>query len=240
MDFGLERFNQQLERLAKVPRGYRLALLPVIAILVGGVYTWGLYLPKAEQLEGLRGQQLQLQRRLNEVRSVAANVGKFEEEIAALERKLKVALRQLPDSKELPVLLTDVNTLGKNSGLEIKAFRPGPEVKRDFYAEVPIEIEFVGKFHDIATFFDQVSKLPRIVNVSELEIRIDEESAIETVLKVSGEAVTFRFLEEADQAPAAPAPGGAKGGKAGAARGGQAPAAGNAAASQTPARRGQG
>lgn len=239
MDFGLERFNQQLERLAKVPRGYRLALLPVIAILVGGVYTWGLYLPKADQLESLRGQQLQLQRRLNEVRSVAANVGKFEEEIAALERKLKVALRQLPDSKELPVLLTDVNTLGKNSGLEIKAFRPGPEVKRDFYAEVPIEIEFVGKFHDIATFFDQVSKLPRIVNVSELEVRIDEESAIETVLKVSGEAVTFRFLEESE-APVAPAQGGAKGGKAGAARGGQAPAAGNAAASQTPARRGQG
>jgi type IV pilus assembly protein PilO len=239
MDLGLERFSQQLERLGKVPRAYRVALLPVIAIVVGGLYTWGLYLPKAEELEGLRGQQLQLQRRLNEVRSVAANVGKFEEEIAALERKLKIALRQLPDSKELPVLLTDVNTLGKNAGLEIKAFRPGTEVKRDFYAEVPIEVEFVGKFHDIATFFDQVSKLPRIVNVSQLAIKIAEESAIETVLKVSGEAVTFRFLEEAAAAEAAPAQG-AKGGKA--ARGGQAPAAGEkAAVSQaTPARRGQG
>jgi type IV pilus assembly protein PilO len=137
------------------------------------------------------------------------------------------------------VLLTDVNTLGKNAGLEIKAFRPGSEVKRDFYAEVPIEIEFVGKFHDIATFFDQVSKLPRIVNVAKLAIKIDEESAIETVLKVSGEAVTFRFLEEAAAEPA-PAEGGAKGGKGGkAARGSQAPAAGNAAA-ETPARRGQG
>jgi type IV pilus assembly protein PilO len=239
MDFGLDRFNAQLERLSKVPRGYRIALLPVIAVVVGGLYTWAAYLPKAEELESLRGQQLQLQRRLNEVRSVAANVGKFEEEIAALERKLKIALRQLPDSKELPVLLTDVNTLGKNAGLEIKAFRPSPEVKRDFYAEVPIEIEFVGKFHDIARFFDQVSKLPRIVNVSQLDIRIEEESAIETVLKVSGEAVTFRFLEEAAAAEAAPAEGGAKGGKA--ARGGQAPgAARNAAASETPARRGQG
>ena len=239
MDLGLERFSQQLERLAKVPRAYRLALLPVIAIVVGGLYTWLLYLPKAGELEGLRGQQLQLQRRLNEVRSVAANVGKFEQEIAALERKLKVALRQLPDSKELPVLLTDVNTLGKNSGLEIKAFRPGAEVKRDFYAEVPIEIEFVGKFHDIATFFDEVSKLPRIVNVSELGIRIMEESSVETVLKVTGEAVTFRFLEESAQAPAEDAKGG-KGGKA--ARGAQAPAAGGKAtvSQATPARRGQG
>jgi type IV pilus assembly protein PilO len=199
-----------------------------------------LYLPKAEELEGLRGQQLQLQRRLNEVRSVAANVGKFEEEIAALERKLKVALRQLPDSKELPVLLTDVNTLGKNSGLEIKAFRPGPEVKRDFYAEVPIEIEFVGRFHDVATFFDQVSKLPRIVNVSQLAIKIDEESAIETVLKVTGEAVTFRFLEESAAAEAAPAAEGWRAARGGAAAGARRPPRAAAASQATPARRGQG
>ena len=208
MDLGLERFSQQLERLAKVPRAYRLALLPVIAILVGGLYTWLLYLPKADELEGLRGQQLQLQRRLNEVRSVAANVGKFEQEIAALERKLKVALRQLPDSKELPVLLTDVNTLGKTSGLEIKAFRPGAEVKRDFYAEVPIEIEFSGDYHDIARFFDKVSKLPRIVNVSELNMEIADQKADSTRLKVKGEATTFRFIEHPPTPPTAP--GGAK------------------------------
>jgi type IV pilus assembly protein PilO len=175
----------------------------VIAVLVGVAYAYFLYLPKASQLEGLRSEELQLQRRLNEVRSVAENMGKFEEEIAALERKLKIALRQLPDSKELPVLLTDVNTLGKTSGLEIRAFRPHAEVKRDFYAEVPIEIEFIGHFHDVATFFDQVSRLPRIVNVAALDIKIDEESTLETVLRVSGQAVTFRFLEESEQAPPA-------------------------------------
>ena len=219
MDFGMDRIGQQLEKLGKVPRGYRLALLPIVAVLVGGLYGYFMYMPKASQLETLRSEQLQLQRRLSEVRAVAANVGKFEEEIAALDRKLKIALRQLPDSKELPVLLTDVNTLGKNSGLEIKAFRPAPEIRRDFYAEVPIEIEFVGRFHDIATFFDQVSRLPRIVNINKLAIKIDDESAIETVLKVSGEAVTFRFLEEAEAAAAAAAAEAAKAGK-----GGRAPA----------------
>jgi type IV pilus assembly protein PilO len=237
MDLGQERLNQQLEKLGKIPRSYRLALLPLVAALVGGAYAYALYLPKASELENVRAQQLQLQRRLNEVRSVAANVGKFEEEISALERKLKLALKQLPDSKELPVLLTDVNTLGKTSGLEIKAFRPQPEVKRDFYAEVPIEIEFVGKFHDIAMFFDQVAKLPRIVNVNELEVEIEEESALETVLSVEGEAVTFRFLEEAAEA----APGAeAKGGAAGKGAKGAKPAAGKAAAPSAPSRRGQG
>jgi type IV pilus assembly protein PilO len=215
MDFGMDKFGQHLDKLSKVPRAYRLALLPAVAILVGGLYGYFVYLPKASQVEGLRSEQLQLQRRLSEVRAVAENVGKFEEEIAALERKLKIALRQLPDSKELPVLLTDVNTLGKTSGLEIKAFRPQPEIRRDFYAEVPIEIEFVGRFHDIATFFDQVAQLPRIVNVNKLGIKIADESALETVLKVSGEAVTFRFLEEAEAAAAAEAAEAAKAGKGG-------------------------
>jgi type IV pilus assembly protein PilO len=130
------------------------------------------------------------------VRSVAANMGRFQDEIAGLEKKLKIALRQLPDSKELPVLLTDVTSLGKNAGLEFKAFRPQDEVRRDFYAEVPIGIEFTGTFHEIANFFDRVAKLPRIVNVAELDMSIGDESANQTKLKVKGRATTFRFLEE--------------------------------------------
>ena len=112
-----------------------------------------------------------------------------------MEKRLKQALRQLPDSKELPGLLTDVSSLGKNAGLEFKAFRPRDEIAKDFYAEVPIEIEFSGDFHDIARFFDKVSKLPRIVNVSQLEMEIAGQEFGSTRLKVHGEATTFRFLE---------------------------------------------
>jgi type IV pilus assembly protein PilO len=203
MDFGMDKFGAQIDKLGKIPRSYRMALLPVVAVIVGAIYAYVGYLPKAGELEKLRADQLQLQRRLNEVRAVAENLAKFEEEIVILERKLKIALRQLPDSKELPVLLTDINTLGKTSGLEIKAFRPQQEIKRDFYAEVPIEVEFVGKFHDIASFFDQVARLPRIVNINKLNVQIGDESTIETTLKVAGEATTFRFLDESEQAPPA-------------------------------------
>jgi type IV pilus assembly protein PilO len=106
-----------------------------------------------------------------------------------------VALRQLPDSKELPVLLTDVTSLGKNAGLDFRAFRPQQEIRKAFYAEVPIDIEFSGGFHDIATFFDQIARLPRIINISELEMSISKESSSGTLLKVEGKATTFRFVE---------------------------------------------
>lgn len=197
MDLSLDELSGALEKVAKLPKSYRMAMLPAIVLAVCTVYVYFLYLPTSSDLEQIRDEQLQLQRKLTEVRTVAGNEEAVKAEIAALERKLEVALRQLPDSKELPVLLTDITSLGKNAGLEFKAFRPRDEMRRDFYAEVPIEIEFVGDFHDVAVFFDEVSRLPRIVNISELDVTISSETSMDTVLLVKGSATTFRFLEEA-------------------------------------------
>jgi type IV pilus assembly protein PilO len=231
MNLGLDQIQAQLEKLAKLPRAYRTALLPAVVVLVLAAYVWFLYLPAKRELEVARDQHLQLQRKLSEVRSVAANEEAVKREIELLEKKLAVALRQLPDSKELPVLLTDITSLGKNAGLDFKAFRPREEVRRDFYAEVPIDIEFNGRFHDIAMFFDEVSRLPRIVNIGQLDITIDDESTLETMLNVKGSATTFRFVEQA-AAPAEPeaAAGGKKAGagKAGAAKAGHGKAAAHA------------
>jgi type IV pilus assembly protein PilO len=228
MKLKTDQLQGVLERFARLPRAWRLAAYPVIVALVGSAYGYALFLPARQELQAVQAKQFGLQRKLNEVRAVAANMGRFEEEIAALEKKFKIALRQLPDSKELPVLLTDVTSLGKNAGLEFKAFRPGDEVRRDFYAEVPIGIEFTGGFHEIATFFDRVAKLPRIVNVAELDMTIGKESAEATVLTVKGRATTFRFLEESNAPSAGAAPGKGKG-KAGRKKKGKADDAGGAA-----------
>ena len=195
MDYGLDQFQGQLDRLNKLPRAYRMSMIPAIIVLVCAVYVYFLYLPAKQELTSVHEQHLQLQRKLAEVRAVASNEDAVKAEIEALEHKLSMALRQLPDSKELPVLLTDITSLGKNAGLDFKGFRPQTEVNKGFYAEVPIEIEFTGQFHDAAMFFDEVSRLPRIVNMGELEIAINREDTIRTVLKVSGRATTYRFVE---------------------------------------------
>jgi len=217
MDLGLDKLQGSLDKITKLPRPYRLGIVAGLVVLVFVIYGYGFYSTTSSQLESFRSQELELQRKLNEVRSVTQNLGAFEEELQRLDRELQIALRQLPNSKELPVLLTDISTLGKNAGLEFKSFRPKPEIPREFYAEVPIEIEFHGHFHEIASFFDQISRLPRIVNVSELKMHVDKENANETLLFVQGNATTFRFLDTgstlspekaapAGAAPAGPAP----------------------------------
>ena len=220
MDLGLDKLQVHLDKLNRLPKGARMATVPAIMALVLGVYGYLFFVPARQELAKAEQERLQLQRKLSEVRAVAANEQAVRDEIAALEKKLTVALRQLPDSKELPVLLTDVTSLGKNAGLDFRAFRPQQEVRKAFYAEVPIDIEFSGNFHDIAVFFDQLARLPRIVNISELEMTIKKESSTNTLLAVEGKATTFRFVEPEPEAQPDPK---AKPGKGGPQRGKPAP-----------------
>ena len=191
----MDKVQAQMDRIAKLPPQLRLALLIAIPAVVIGGYWWFIYRDARAEHAQLVGQQQNLQRKLNEVRSVAANLPAFEQELKDLESELYRAVRQLPSSKELPGLLTDISTLGKKAGLEFKAFRPQKEVPRGFYAEVPIDIEFTGDYHQVATFFDRIAKLDRIVNVGNIEMTVHREALDGTVLKVTGRAVTFRFLE---------------------------------------------
>jgi type IV pilus assembly protein PilO len=134
------------------------------------------------------------------VRSVAGNLQDFEEEIARLELKLSSVLRQLPDKKELEVLLTDISNLGKQAGIEIKSFKRKDEISHGFYAEVPIAIELEGEYHDVARFFDMLGKLPRIVNMGSIKTKIADEDLEATRLKVEGTATTYRFVGKAPKA----------------------------------------
>lgn len=187
----------KLEQITKLPKAARLLIIAGIGVVIAVGYVFLFWQPKHDELKNLQAKENELQRKLSEVRSVAANIAAFEEEIADLEIKLKTALRQLPNEKELEVLLTDISNLGKTAGVEIKSFKRNKEVVHDFYAEVPIAIELEGEFHDIAQFFDLMSQLPRIVNMGALDIQVAQEDEDGTVLAVKGTATTFRFVGKA-------------------------------------------
>jgi type IV pilus assembly protein PilO len=184
----------KLESLTKLPQAARIGILGGIGVLIACVYFFGFFQSASEELKRLQAQELGLQRKLSEVRSVASNISAFETEIGDLKVQLKTALRQLPNEKELEVLLTDINNLGKQVGVEIQSFKLKSEVVHDFYAEVPIEIVLIGEYHDIGQFFDQMAKLKRIVNMGAIRIGINSENVDATILKVSGTATTFRFV----------------------------------------------
>lgn len=200
MNLGFD-IDDKLEQLAKVPKAVRMG---VVVALLGAVLAGYYFLSYQEteaQLSRNRAQAQELQRKLNKVRAVANNLAEFEQEVADLERELEQALKQLPNRKQFEDLLQDISTVGKKVGVQIKSIQREPEVRHDFYAEVPFLIELEGSYHDIGLFFDRVSKLPRIVNVGSLKVRVSSEDSSQTLLRVQGTASTFRFLgDELDTA----------------------------------------
>lgn len=184
----------RLDQLAKLPAMARGALLGLVAVVMGAGYFFLMYEDARDDHQRLQVKELELQRKLSEVRSIAANIDEFEIEIANLEIKLQTVLQQLPNEREIEVLLTDISSLGKKAGIEIKEFRRMKEVSRGFYAEVPIDLELTGEYHDIARFFDLLAGLRRIVNMGSINVSVGSDTMEATVLRAKGTATTFRFI----------------------------------------------
>ena len=123
----------------------------------------------------------------------------MEKELNDAKIELKKAMRLLPDKKELPQLLDGITSAGKLAGLDFLLFQPGKEVNKGFYAEIPVVIKVTGLYHDVAVFFDKVSKLPRIVNIGEVKIK-SEDRGDSNILTTSCIAKTYRFIEGSDAA----------------------------------------
>ena len=201
MDVKSIDFDEQLEKLGKVPRPARYGAVVAILALVAAGYYFLSYQDGAQQLGLMRGRAQELQRKLTNVRAVANNVGEFEQEVATLERELEVALKQLPNRKQFEDLLQDITTAGKKVGVTIKSIERTREVAHDFYAEVPFTLELTGNYHNLAMFFERVAKLPRIVNIGSMTVESATGREDSGQLRVQGTATTFRFLnDEADPA----------------------------------------
>jgi type IV pilus assembly protein PilO len=199
-------FEDKIEQIAKIPKIVRVIVVLVLVAGMGAGYYFTSYKDSQEKVKQLRSQAQQLQRQLNKVRIVATNVAEFEQEVADLQRQLDQALSQLPDRKQFEDLLRDISISGKRAGVTIKSIDRNTEVRHDFYAEVPFTLELQGTYHDVARFFERVSRLPRIVNIGTIAISVKSETRRETILTVVGKATTFRFLRSDGHAAAAKTP----------------------------------
>ena len=184
-----------LETIVKMPTSKKILILGILVALVVGLYIYLLYWPNQELLKKKKVEMAALEGQVRELRIVAANMKRFQAEAAKLREELKVAVTQLPTSKEIPSLLSNISKLGKDSGLEFLLFKPAGEVSKDFYAEIPVEIRVRGAYNNVALFFDKVGKLPRIVNISEVGMDNAKEAFGRWEINTSCTATTFKFVE---------------------------------------------
>jgi len=191
--------NRFMQDILERPRQQKIGILAgaiVLLLLLGYFYA---YAPTADQLARLTEELASAEAERDKKRAVAANLPRLQRELVEWDAKVKAAMAQLPDSKEIPELLSNLSTKAREAGLEIVLFRPRPEAFQDFYAEIPIDIVVRGGFYNALTFFDEVGRMPRPVNIDNISLKKYRDVADSVTLEISTLATTYRFLDEAER-----------------------------------------
>jgi len=185
--------NTYFNKISKLRMIHRVLIFAGTIVLIVGLYIWLLHIPKAGEIKTIKSELDRLERNISLARVRAKNVKKLEADLAKSQGDLKVAIKLLPTTSEIPNLLKNITKLGNNSNLEFLLFSPEKQVSKQFYVEIPVSIEVLGGYHNVAMFFDKIGKLDRIVNV--VNVNMIPIKELSTTLKTSCKATTYMFKE---------------------------------------------
>ena len=150
---------------------------------------------QSPELQQRQDEEQKLRQEFHEKHAKAVNLELYKQQLKDIERSFGALLRQLPGKTEVPNLLVDISQTGLSAGLEEKLFEPQPEVKKDFYAELPIKIRLTGSYHQFGQFVSGIAALPRIVTLHDIDIQSANKDAYDQ-LSLELTAKTYRYLDE--------------------------------------------
>ena len=182
------------DKISKLRMIHRILIFAGTIVLIVGLYIWLVYIPKTGEIKTIKSDLDRLERNIRIAKVKANNLKRLEADLAEAQGDLKVAIKLLPTTSEIPSLLKNITKLGNDSNLEFLLFRPEKQVSKEFYVEIPVSIEVLGSYHDVAIFFDKVGKLDRIVNV--VNVNMIPIKELSTTLKTSCKATTYKFKED--------------------------------------------
>jgi type IV pilus assembly protein PilO len=194
---GIDSFVSKFEKLSKIQR---ILIFSAVIILAVVIFVFILYKPKLEKISKLDKELDELEKKLVVAKKNAENLETFQQMMKEAELQFKTAMKALPEKEEIPSLLTSISRSGQDVGLEFLLFEPKAEVRKDFYAEIPVAMQIKGGYHDLAMFFDKVARLSRIVNIRNISMGRAKDSQD---LSATCTAVTYKFVEPAPEKPAA-------------------------------------
>lgn len=191
--------NQIVEFYENLEPSRKIAIIVAIPILILLAYYVFVLGPRMTRTADTRARIAEMLDERDRKTLETARLADREQEVADLDRQLESAVTRLPDQKEIPELLSNISSLGRDSGLDILVFRQKPEGYQEFYAEVPVDMQVRGTYHQVASFFDEVSQLDRIVNVSNIILRDPKVVDDALLLEANSTVTTFRFLSDRER-----------------------------------------
>ncbi|MBW6521299.1 MAG: type 4a pilus biogenesis protein PilO [Desulfoarculaceae bacterium] len=191
------------QKYLPLQRKHQLAGAAALLVLPLILFIFVFYLPKSNEIEALTLQQNTATQELAKAKATAATLDRHKAEMAAIEEQFEETSILFPKEKEIPRLLIDISAEGQSAGLDFLVFKPLAAVPKDFYSEIPIDIQLRGPYHNMGTFLDQVSKLSRIVSVSNVKMSAPKKSEGEMLLDSNCRLVTYQFTNKQLEPPKA-------------------------------------
>ena len=176
------------------PIAFRMGAVGIVLVLVTALGIWQ-FVVKSEipELEVARNDEVGLKESFEAKQRKAANFDDFLNQLETIERDFGTMLGQLPGRAEVANLLEDISQTALAAGLDQRLFQKGNEVSRDFYAELPIQLTYLGSYHELGRFISDVAALSRIVTLHDIRITpVSIEGEEELQLDVT--AKTYRYL----------------------------------------------
>jgi type IV pilus assembly protein PilO len=175
------------EQIAVWPFEVKIVVAVFVAVLslVGGYYA--LIQSKLPILETAQNRESELKQNYQGKYRIAVNLKAYEEQLARLHKDFSSMLKSLPTSNETPGLLDDITLVGTSAGLTFKLLNWQREIPKEFYSELPIEMEVTGGYHNFGQFASEIAGLPRIVTVHDFEVTQEAKT-----LKLKVQAKTYR------------------------------------------------
>ena len=186
-------FEDMVESINSKSFQARLLILAVIIAVLAGAFYYFLLEPKRSEIKSLQTTLQKREKLKNEYENIARELPKFEAENKRLQNEFKQAAKKLPVKKEIATLIDSIYSAVNASGLKPIAFTPKKEVQKEVYIEIPISLNVRGSYFELANFFDRIAKLPRIVNIRNLVLKVSKNTRKKMILNATFSAVTFRI-----------------------------------------------
>ena len=177
---------------ATLPAPAKVFVLFALLAVVSAGYYLGVHMGLEQETEEAQRRHEVLQNDLTQARERQKEYLKLREELATREAQDRQNLRILPDTAEIPAFLDDLNRLAELSGLRVGNVSPRPELSEQFFVRVPVSLNIGGKFHQLAKFFYNISRLERAINMENISLTQPAKDGDDIVLSVSVLATTFR------------------------------------------------
>jgi type IV pilus assembly protein PilO len=203
-----------LEALNKAPNSVKWGGLAAAIAVITGVNFFFFVQDAADMTARLQAEEQTLERQLAEKKGIADNLNALRKEMDSLDQQLQEALTELPDKKDIDELLAQLNDVGRKAGLDIAKVEPAPEAMESFFARIPVKMTVSGNYHEIALFLQEVANMRRIVNINNIQLKLNPSQKSEKVILSSDfMATTFRFVDQKKTDDKKKGAGGGKGGQ---------------------------